>query len=284
MQYRTSLATMKHFFVSLTVLLSVHILYTAAELTEFLWSRGEVSGVYKNEDGSLGIKFVCRQGYLDIKTLDDITVVYFSSYREVDKRMARSVYVLDEEYLQHKDSNAHGHLDRPVGNTTKSFNDTLNDLLHLEEMTLLENATRAVGEEGVTGRNTPIVLPFYIFALKVTELLDITLYNATTNELSEHTSSPVYTPPPRQKRIFGWVARWFSGSSNDCDKYKKYKDCKGLCGRKCDCWRWVCGDCCWHRKCYDHDVCCEKHGYFSWSCLAAPDVLLGLWCDRPYHC
>ena len=174
---------MKHFFVSLTVLLSVHILCTAAELTEFLWSRDEVSGVYKNEDSSLGIKFVCRQGYLDVKTLNNITVVYFSSYREVDKRLARSVYVLDGEYLQYK-SNAHGHLDRPVGNTTKSFNDTIDDLLHLEELTLLENATRAIGERGVTGRNTPAVLPFYVFALKVTRLLDISLYNATTKLMS----------------------------------------------------------------------------------------------------
>ena len=271
---------MKHFFVSLTVLLSVHILCTAAELTEFLWSRDEVSGVYKNEDGSLGIKFVCRQGYLDIKTLDDITVIYFSSYREVDKRMARSVYVLDDEYLQHKDSNAHGHLDRPIGNTTKSFNDTLNDLLHLEEMTLLVNATRAVGEEGVTGRNTPIVLPFYIFALKVTELLDISLYNATTNELNEHTSSPVYTSPPRQKRIFGWAKRWFSS----CLKYLNNRNCKGLCGINCICFPWVCGDCCWHRMCYDHDDCCERHGYFSWSCLAVLDDIIQGWCDRPYHC
>ena len=62
-------------------------------------------GVYKNEDGSLGIKFVCRQGYLQVKTLNDIILVYFSSYSEVDKRKARSVYMLDGEYLQHK-SNA----------------------------------------------------------------------------------------------------------------------------------------------------------------------------------
>ena len=90
---------MKCFLISLTVLLSVYVLYTSAELTEFLWSDGEVSGVYKTEDGSLGIKFVCRQGYLQIKTLNDITLVYFNSYREVDKRMARSVYMLDGEYL-----------------------------------------------------------------------------------------------------------------------------------------------------------------------------------------
>ena len=266
---------MKYFFVSLTVLLSVHILCTAAELTEFLWSRDEVSGVYKNEDGSLGIKFVCRQGYLDVKTLNNITVVYFSSYREVDKRLARSVYVLDGEYLQYK-SNAHGHLDRPVGNTTKSFNDTIDDLLHLEEITLLENATRAIGERGVTGRNTPAVLPFYVFALKVTRLLDISLHSATTNELNEQTTSAPVHKPSRQKRFFGWFT-----TSSDCYKYRNYANCKGLCGKGCNCWWWVCGDCCWHRSCFDHDDCCERHGYRYWRCIFAPDVFL---CDVPFLC
>ena len=268
---------MKCFLISLTVLLSVYVSCASAELTEFLWSRDEVSGVYKNEDGSLGIKFVCRQGYLQIKTLNDIALVYFNSYREVDKRMARSVYMLDGEYLQYK-SNAHGHLDRPVGNTTKPFNDTINDLLQLEETSLLEDASRAIGERGVTGRNTPAMLPFYTFALKVTRLLDISLYNATTNEVNEETSSPAYVPP-RQKRFFGWVKSRFVS----CYKYLKYTNCKGLCGNKCICWWWVCGDCCYHRACYDHDVCCAKHGYFSWKCLNVLDVHV-LKCDEPFNC
>ena len=264
---------MKYFFISLTVLFSVYAFPATAELTEFLWTDDEVSGVYKNEDGSLGIKFVCRQGYLQVKTLNDFILVYLSSYREVDKRMARSVYMLDGEYLQHK-SNAHAHLDRPMGNTTKSFNDTLDDLLHLEETSLLENASRALGDRGVTGRNTPIVLPFYMFALKVTRLLETSLQNATTDELNEETS-PVHASP-RQKRFFGWVRRYIG-----CFRYLKYSDCKGLCGIHCFCWWFICNDCCYHRSCYEHDLCCEKHGYFYWRCIFAPDVLL---CDAPFYC
>ena len=265
---------MKYFFISLTVLFSVYIFPTSAELTEFLWTDHEVSGVYKNEDGSLGIKFVCRQGYLQVKTLNDIILVYFNSYREVDKRKARSVYMLDGEYLQHK-SNAHAHLDRPIGNTTKSFNDTIEDLLQLEETGLLEDASRALGERGVTGKNTPAVLPFHMFALKVTRLFEISLQNATTDELDDETPSSVY-PSPRQQRFFSWIGRLFH-----CKKYKKYADCKGLCGKGCNCWWWVCGDCCYHRACYDHDVCCEKHGYSYWRCILASDVFL---CDLPFLC
>ena len=172
------------FLKCLTVLLSVNVLCTSAELTEFLWTKDEVSGVYKDQDGSLGVKFLSRQGYLQIITLNNITLIHFNSFREVDKRMARSVHMLDGEYLQHK-SIAHVHLDRPATNTTKPFNDVLNDLLKLEETTLLEDASCAVGEQGVTGNNTPAVLPFYMFALKVTRLLYPSLQNTTVKELNQ---------------------------------------------------------------------------------------------------
>ena len=186
--------------------------------------------------------------------------------------------MLDGEYLQHK-YNAHGHLDRPVGNTTQSFDDTMNDLLQLEETTLLEDASRAVGEQGVTGKNTPAVLPFYMFTLKVTRLLDQSMYNSTINELNEDSSIS-----PRQKRFFGYIISWVKGLVTlwkGCKKYKNYPNCKGLCGKKCDCWWWVCGDCCYHRACFDHDDCCERHGYYHWRCIIAPDVFL---CELPYLC
>ena len=41
--------------------------------------------------------------------------------------------------------------------------------------------------------------------------------------------------------------------------------CLGLCGASCTCWWWVCGDCCYHKGCYDHDICCSKT-YFSLRC------------------
>ena len=197
------------FILCLVALLSVqYFVCTSAELTEFLWSHDEVSGVYKNEDNSVGIKFTSRAGYLQINTLNNVTIVYFDSFHEVDKRMARSVYMLDGEYLQHE-SIVHGHLDRPVGNTTKPFNDTLTDLLHLEEIALLEDASHAVGDQGVTGKNTPAVLPFYMFALKVIQLFDSSSSQSIINEPSNHEMSL----SPRQKRFFSYVSsrgKWFS--------------------------------------------------------------------------
>ena len=247
---------MNCFLSCLTVLLSVYVSCASAELSEFLWSDDEVSGVYKNEDGSLGIRFVCRPGQLQVETRNNITLVNFN---KVDKRMARSVQILNGEYLRTA-------LDRSLGETTKPFNETISDLLQMEEITLLEDASRAVGEQGVTGKNTPMALPFHMFALKMTRLLDVSSQNDITNDQNE---KPVAISSHRKKR-----------AAADCKKYKNFKDCKGLCGIGCKCRRWVCGDCCYHQGCYDHDVCCEIHGYLSPECL---DVFS--WeCDGRYYC
>ena len=47
----------------------------------------------------------------------------------------------------------------------KSFYDTLNTLLCIEETTVLEHASYAIGEQGITGRTTPAALLFCKFAL-----------------------------------------------------------------------------------------------------------------------
>ncbi|XP_065913799.1 uncharacterized protein [Dysidea avara] len=251
-------------------------LTTSGELTDFLLTHDEVHGVYKNEDGSLGIKFTSRVDFLHVTTLDDITMVYFNSFQEVNKRMARSVNITDTEYLQHQYA-SHSQFDGPVSNDSKSFDDAVKDLLGMEEGKLLEDASRAVGERGVIGRDTPAVMPFFMFALKITKLLDSysTLQHSNTNEISE-------TKAPRDKRffvaIYNAARNYFRGG---CSRPIHEPYCKGRCGKGCDCWWWVCGDCCWHQACYDHDDCCERGGYYHWRCIVAIDVLL---CEAPFIC
>ena len=274
---------MCNFLNYLTIVFSVYILYTSAELTEFLHSNDEVSGVYKAEDGSLGIKFISRQGFLQIETLTNITLIYFSSFHEVDKRMARSIQLLDEEYLQHKHSH-HSHLDRSIGNTARSFKDTLNNLLQVEEITLLEDASHAIGDQGVTGKDTPAVLPFYMFALKVTRLLDTSMQNSTMRRLQERPYRSIVSKV--LKFIAGifvteYVTSTISGSE-ECKEYQKYSDCKGLCGIKCECWWFVCEDCCFHLGCFKNDECCERFGYDHNRCIAEPSAELQ--CNGFHEC
>lgn len=77
------------------------------------------------------------------------------------------------------------------------------------------------------------------------------------------------------------------GSENQC-KIKDHYDteevhqftleevgagCYGLCGPWCHCWSSICGDCCWHPGCYQHDVYCDKPN--SLSCKLGKGVVYG---------
>jgi hypothetical protein len=47
-------------------------------------------------------------------------------------------------------------------------------------------------------------------------------------------------------------------------------DCLGMCGPKCTCWDWVCGDCAYHWGCNAHDIACDwcydSYGIDVFSC------------------
>ena len=148
--------------------------------------------------------------------------------------------------------------DRPVDHE-RPLSDTIHELLGIKEVGLLEKAAEAVGERGLTGKNTPATLPFFFFALQVTQLAEGTHYsNATTHKDETYLYCADSCPP----------------CSHD--------ECIGLCGKGCTCWRWVCGDCCWHAGCYDHDMCCNK----SWLqlCCLLPKVVFKFYCDKHYKC
>ena len=57
-------------------------------------------------------------------------------------------------------------------------------------------------------------------------------------------------------------------------------DCFGMCGPHCWCWNWICGDCCLHRGCQQHDLCCN-HNYLSTHCLFP--WIYGFSCHEGYH-
>lgn len=57
--------------------------------------------------------------------------------------------------------------------------------------------------------------------------------------------------------------------------------CLGMCGRGCSCWRFLCGDCCTHLGCLQHDHCCRTRGFRSFIRCWVP---VGFRCDRPYSC
>ena len=73
--------------------------------------------------------------------------------------------------------------------------------------------------------------------------------------------------------------------SYDCEDMRNGSDqkCFGMCGKKCWCWHWVCGDCCLHKGCLQHDACCRYANpqYLSTYCLLP--FVYGFDCENGYH-
>lgn len=57
------------------------------------------------------------------------------------------------------------------------------------------------------------------------------------------------------------------------------EECLSLCGYGCYCWKWVCGDCCYHLGCHGHDICCRKN-FIQTKCLFP----ISFKCESEYSC
>eukprot|EP00118_Oscarella_pearsei_P025911 m.309023 g.309023 ORF g.309023 m.309023 type:complete len:267 (+) comp45299_c0_seq1:163-963(+) len=111
---------------------------------------------------------------------------------------------------------------------------------------LLEELSRALGRYGLRGHKNKPALSLFRLAQVITYAID-----------------PVTETPPVQQR----QKRWWSKPKCKKEHLGKSSACAGLCGRQCSCWIFVCGDCCFHQGCFQHDLCCARCGYNSWQCL-----------------
>ena len=148
-------------------------------------------------------------------------------------------------------------------------------LVSRPEVELIIAAAKAMGDEGITGRKNPAALPFYMMALGLAK---------------QQWESEVPPDPVRTKRWWWWgdddedeetelCHHGHTCPVDECPESAE-SDCRGMCGKGCWCWSWVCGDCCWQRGCHGHDVCCGIYGYFSWACISVWNVE----CDSTYEC
>jgi hypothetical protein len=69
------------------------------------------------------------------------------------------------------------------------------------------------------------------------------------------------------------------GDRRPCNDYPNRDDeCFGMCGDGCNCWRWVCGDCCWHPGCAAHDAFCRSGPLGQVTGCYSPLALIGVAC------
>ena len=137
---------------------------------------------------------------------------------------------------------------------------------------LLEPAAQALGEDlGIIGKDEPSIMAFYTTAMKLTET-----YYKNRREMVTMARAPNPWEAYISRRRVN-IQAYPNCDLTSCPPCQE-DQCIGLCGKGCNCWWWVCGDCCFHKGCADHDLCCED--WYSWACL----VPYNLECESPYVC
>lgn len=155
--------------------------------------------------------------------------------------------------------------------TNKTRHNAIRSLALHPKVELFMAAAQALGDLGIIGSENPAAMPFYALTLRLAKYHDILMNNEDANEERQDLQLP---EDYRQKRS---CSNCIVGS---CPYYGYGSDCLGMCGRHCSCQSWLCGDCCVHKGCYDHDICCGLYGYWSWSCTAVWNIE----CSSPYNC
>ena len=142
------------------------------------------------------------------------------------------------------------------------FHMAVHEVLQMPEAQLLPTMSQQLAHYGFHGRTNSPILQLHITAQRFTDLLrrrsgfDVTIASKPSKQSMEACARDKACPP--------------------C----KDKNCIGMCGPGCSCWKWVCGDCCYHQGCLGHDICCAEKGMTSWRCL----LPLGLECNKKYEC
>lgn len=112
----------------------------------------------------------------------------------------------------------------------------------------------------LNGNAYPSLLPFYLVA-NMLEKLQNTTVNVYTRRYSKYKSTNLE-----------------EDCLTECPPCPD-EECLSLCGYGCHCWKWVCGDCCYHLGCYGHDVCC-RNNFIQTKCLFP----ISFKCESEYDC
>ena len=128
----------------------------------------------------------------------------------------------------------------------KSFKGDTNALItfvNSAEYKAIPYLSRELGRTyGVTGNVYPVSLPIYMMALSVVNKYPGE-YKFEESSAGDSKSSP--------------------SSCSDLRHDGCKKDCFGMCGKECDCWQWVCGDCCCRKGCKEHDQACRDCSWYN---------------------
>ena len=108
----------------------------------------------------------------------------------------------------------------------------IDELIRRPEYRALPHLSRALAERQIWGTSHPASLYLHGLALAAATRLKIEIrplsQTSATTQCKDQRSTP-------------------------CKN-----DCFGMCGKGCNCWNWVCGDCCARKGCLAHDITCRR--------------------------
>ena len=259
-------------------------------------TRSYVEASYGNE--SVGVRFTSSTGNLTVSSLNgEILVTAHTShnggYRYEIVSLLGKYFMRDEslgdvpvtrrfaEYVQSTGNAERTFIQRQLllsfsRNSDEKISDAVNRILQRPECQLLQQAAQQLSQQNsghVNGKDYPGTLPFFMFASRVIEA-----------------KQRVMSPLLEQSKLLR--KRRNNVNVKDDDDDDDYDDdclddcppceeegCLGMCGVRCMCWDFVCGDCCYHVGCYDHTVCCRMN-YFSIACMFP----IYFSCEDNYYC
>ena len=234
----------------------------------------QISGKYSEVTGH-GIQFISKANSLIITTLSNQELVELGEPASHNEGEYRLVQIMGNNFLDMKTTEKRRGMDitsdeaklvkrvnnidsilqstsSERGNATVTFQDAVNKfLLNPHSKTIIKAAKQMGEKEGILGYEHPAIMPFYIFALRLSHLVEMQPPHS-------------YAPKVYYSKHDGHEFEKCLPQCPPCPK----KDCIGMCGPHCTCWKWLCGDCCYHLGCFKHDLCCLYHGKLSVQCLS----------------
>jgi len=239
------------------------------------YSKDEVKGSYEHNPRGLGVNFDVRKGVMKIEKTTGERIVH---YQDIGPYMFL-YQVLDQAFIGHGPSMVHVPEDVPrepgtlrtflehlkIGNgeaqhkaLRNHYQKAISELHNVPEVQLLERVSAALGDNST---RLEILQPFHALCFNLLKQADVDIPHElrAVHAMEEETADQ----HKQEKR---------------CTSMENRQDinCRGMCGKMCSCWRWFCGDCCWHRGCYEHDLCCNYKLYSSY-CLTP--FVYGLKCS-----
>jgi hypothetical protein len=127
----------------------------------------------------------------------------------------------------------------------------LDEMLTLPEVRVLPALSRSLGELGYTGNVFPASLALHKVARQSADALGIDV-------------QPLETISQAQEED-GYCTAYPNRGNN----------CYGMCGNGCNCWSWVCGNCCYHGGCAKHDDWCRQGKWYYCYNITAVIALFG---------